>query len=82
MSYPPGIKVWHCCDTISGAFFNLSNVIFDKSLSNRSFSNSEDEDDNFSAHLAHATVFIPTPVTPNTFPPPTSPHIDIIHHSG
>lgn len=33
MGYPPGVKVYRCCDNAMGAFFNSRDVIFDESFS-------------------------------------------------
>jgi hypothetical protein len=45
LGYPPGVKAWRCCDTVSGAFFNSQDVIFDESFSNCPSPNSDDNDD-------------------------------------
>jgi hypothetical protein len=77
MGYPPGVQAWRCRYSVTGAFFNSRDVIFDESLSNRPFPYSDDDDDDAPAQ--------PKCAMPNTTPAPAPiepPHAVTICHSS
>lgn len=83
MGYPPGVKAWRYRDVATGAFFNSHDIIFDESLVNRPFTDSDDEDEDVPASppITHPTS--PPSVTWPTSPPHTSPsHATILRRSG
>lgn len=78
MGYPPGVKVWRCRDAVTGTFFNSRDVIFDETLSNRPFPDSDNDDEDVTA-----APVAPSPPAPPIPPPATSPpHAAIIRRSG
>jgi len=74
MGYPPGVKAWRCHDSVTGAFFNFRDVIFNESLSNQPFPYSDNDDNDAPAQ--------PKRAMPNTTPAPAPPHAVTIHHSS
>jgi hypothetical protein len=72
VGYPPGVKAWHCCDLVTGTFFNSCDVIFDKTFSNCPFpstdSDNEDDDYPIPTFVGHAPPSTTPIVTPPTVP--------------
>jgi hypothetical protein len=81
MGYPPGVKAWQCRDIATGAFFNSCDVIFDETLSNRPFPDSDDKDEGTTSSSASppAAPVAPTAPARSTAAPL---HVEVIHHSG
>jgi hypothetical protein len=90
MGYPPGVKAWRCHDSVSSAFFNSCDIIFNESFSNRPFpmSDSDDKnDDDASPHqLVAPQLVTPPPSAPasstSSAAPPVSMPNAMVHHSG
>lgn len=79
LGYPPGVEAWRCRDTITGAFFNSQDVIFDESFSNRSFPNVNSDDDDEEDAAPHSTTTLPLALPPNA---PSAPPAAPARHSG
>jgi hypothetical protein len=77
MGYPPGVKVWWCRDIATGAFFNSCDIIFDETLANCPFPDSDDKDEGTTSSSASPPAAPAAPTAPahSTAAPP---HVEVI----
>jgi hypothetical protein len=82
MGYPPGVKAWCCHDSVTGAFFNSCDIIFDESFSNCPFPLTDDDNDDDKGLSPHLIIPNPAPAPIINMPPAVASPITPARCSG